>query len=150
MLPLLSRRHLCFTYLGPRSTTRSSGLSWVTDFARAPEADLQKYNSANHPSILAPPFPGLHAQFHKSLFPDAQVPGFGASYSCLWEVLRERISLPMMRALEDMLGLPRGASQRCELHRPRRRRRAARYIPPFLYSALQGNGHKHVWGSVFG
>ncbi|CAM9835296.1 unnamed protein product, partial [Hapterophycus canaliculatus] len=47
-------------------------------------------------------------EFHSSLFPDSQVPGFGAAYSRLWEVLRERISLPIMRALEDMLQLPRG------------------------------------------
>ncbi|CAM9896131.1 unnamed protein product [Ectocarpus fasciculatus] len=46
-------------------------------------------------------------EFHKSLFPDSQVPGFGDAYSSLWEVLRQRVSLPMMRALEQMLCLPR-------------------------------------------
>lgn len=48
------------------------------------------------------------SQLHKSLFPDSEVPGFGAAYSSLWEVLRQRVSLPMMRALEQMLSLPRG------------------------------------------
>ncbi|CAM9663171.1 unnamed protein product [Scytosiphon promiscuus] len=47
-------------------------------------------------------------ELHRSLFPDSKVPGFGAAYSSLWENLRERICLPMMRALEDMLQLPRG------------------------------------------
>ncbi|CAB1106131.1 unnamed protein product [Ectocarpus sp. CCAP 1310/34] len=47
-------------------------------------------------------------ELHKSLFPDSQVPGFGEAYSSLWEVLRQRVSLPMMRALEHMLCLPSG------------------------------------------
>lgn len=58
------------------------------------------------------PLSAFHTQFHKSLFPDSQVPGFGAAYSSLWEVLRERITLPMMGALEAILELPRGDSCR--------------------------------------
>lgn len=51
------------------------------------------------------------AQFHKSLFPDSQVPGFGAAHASLWEALRERVALPMMAALEQILGLPRGTAR---------------------------------------
>eukprot|EP00903_Cladosiphon_okamuranus_P015918 g14703.t1 len=47
-------------------------------------------------------------KFHKNLFPDKQVPGFGPAYTSLWEALRERVALPMMDALEQMLCLPRG------------------------------------------
>lgn len=54
-----------------------------------------------------PSFP-FFVQFHKSLFPDDQVPGFGAAHSSLWEALRERVALPMMDALEQILCLPRG------------------------------------------
>lgn len=50
----------------------------------------------------------LCLQYHKNLFPDKQVPGFGAAYTSLWEALRERVALPMMAALEEMLCLPRG------------------------------------------
>lgn len=58
--------------------------------------------------LIPPHLIALCAQVHKSLFPDSQVPGFGAAYSSLWEALRERVSLPMMDALEQMICLPRG------------------------------------------
>lgn len=50
-------------------------------------------------------------QHHKSLFPDEQVPGFGADCSSVWEAL-EPVARLLMDAFEQMLSLPRGEEQR--------------------------------------
>lgn len=47
-------------------------------------------------------------QFHSNLFPDSDIPGFGDAHSALWEALRGRVTLPIISALEVMLGLPAG------------------------------------------
>lgn len=47
-------------------------------------------------------------QFHRNLFPDSDVPGFGDAHSALWEGLRDRVTLPIISALEVMLCLPSG------------------------------------------
>lgn len=69
----------------------------------------QNYISTAVILLLWPPFlPGVCMQIHRNLFPDKHVPGFGAAHSSLWEALRERVALPMMDVLEQMLCLPRG------------------------------------------
>ncbi|CAM9236594.1 unnamed protein product [Discosporangium mesarthrocarpum] len=47
-------------------------------------------------------------KFHKNLFPDLLVPGFGDAIGTVFEAMREYVAMPMLAALEIMLSLPRG------------------------------------------
>ncbi|CAM9649993.1 unnamed protein product, partial [Ectocarpus sp. 12 AP-2014] len=87
----------CYTPLGKEPAYQEGEKQHVESFSCTRPCT---HSSCNH----LPRGPELH----KSLFPDTQVPGFGAAYSSLWEVLRERVSLPMMSALEHILCLPSG------------------------------------------
>ncbi|CAN0271954.1 unnamed protein product [Pylaiella littoralis] len=86
----------CYTPLGKEPAYQEGEKQHVESFSCTRPLDE---TSCNH----LPRGPELH----KSLFPDSQVPGFGAAHSSLWEALRGRVALPMMAALEEMLCLPR-------------------------------------------